>query len=283
MVLEYLYCCKFRLLASKRPWIIVGSRRKLIKNPQIIYGILYLCFVAYPLIYGGLRGWSAGFQGLAFIGIGVGTMIAIVTEPLARRVVNSHKKDPETGRVPPEASVSVICMASFLCPIGQLWFSWTSVPITIHWIWPILAGIPFGAGNCLVFIYASNYLAGSYGIYSASALAGNSVVRSLVGGTLPLAGPSMYAALSPQWAGTLLGLVQVALIPIPFVFYKWGDRIRAKSPLIKQMREDMEKSQKRAAKAKRRQERRGEIGVNGEGDVEKEAVSKTVEPVEVEK
>jgi hypothetical protein len=212
-------------------------------------------------------------------------MLAIVTEPLARRIVNSHKKDPETGRVAPEASVSIICMASFLCPIGQLWFSWTSVPITIHWIWPILAGIPFGAGNCLVFIYASNYLAGSYGIYAASALAGNSVVRSLVGGTLPLAGPSMYKALSPQWAGTLLGLVQVALIPIPFVFYRWGEQIRARSPLIRQMREDMEKSQTRAARAKRHLERseKGELTLNGAGDVEKEAAMKTVQPMEVEK
>lgn len=147
-------------------------------------------------------------------------MLAIVTEPLARRLVHAHKVDPETGRVAPEASVSIVCIASFLCPLGQLWFSWTSVPITIHWIWPILAGIPFGAGNCLVFIYSSNYLAGCYGIYAASALAGNSVIRSFIGGTLPLAGPAMYAKLSPQWAGTLLGLVQVGLIPIPFVFYK---------------------------------------------------------------
>ena len=66
----------------------------------------------------------------------------------------------------------------------------------------------------------------------------------------------MYAKLSPQWAGTLLGLVQVALIPIPFVFYKWGSRIRAKSPLIRQMREDQEKSEKRAARAKKMQERK---------------------------
>jgi len=232
----------------------------------IIYGILYLCFVAYPLIYTGLRGWSLGFTGLAFIGIGVGTMIAIVTEPLARRVVNSHKKDPETGRVYPEASISIVCFASLLCPIGQLWFSWTSVPITIHWVWPILAGIPFGAGNCLVFIYASNYIAGSYGIYAASALAGNSVVRSFVGGTLPLAGPKMYEAMSPQWAGTLLGLVQVVLIPIPFVFYKYGDRIRARSPLIKQMREDAERIRKRAAAGERRRQRKedAEKGISEE-------------------
>jgi hypothetical protein len=249
---------------------------------QIIYGILYLCFVAYPLIYTGLRGWSLGFTGLAFVGIGVGTMLAIITEPFARRIVNSHKKDPETGRVPPEAAVSIVCFASFLCPIGQLWFSWTSVPITIHWVWPILAGIPFGAGNCLVFIYASSYLAGSYGIYSASALAGNSVVRSFIGGTLPLAGPAMYAKLSPQWAGTLLGIVQVVLIPIPFAFYKYGDRIRARSPLIKQMREDQERSQKRADKARRRQERISEkerTNDGGErGDVENEAGMKTAEP-----
>jgi hypothetical protein len=264
----------------------------LANNPnQIIYGILYLCFVAYPLIYTGLRGWSQGFTGLAFVGIGVGTMIAIVTEPIARRLVHAHKKDPDTGRVAPEASVSIVCIASFLCPIGQLWFSWTSVPITIHWIWPILAGIPFGAGNCLVFIYASNYLAGCYGVYSASALAGNSVIRSFIGGTLPLAGPSMYAKLSPQWAGTLLGLVQVALIPIPFVFYKWGSRIRARSPLIRQMREDQEKSEKRAARARKLQERkaameRGEVMVadeEGTGETEKHGIVKTARPVTTEK
>ncbi|TVY17787.1 Citrinin biosynthesis cluster MFS transporter mrr1 [Lachnellula arida] len=234
----------------------------------VIYGILYLCFVAYPLIYGTFRGWSDSFIGLSFLGIGVGNMLAVITEPLARRIINAHKKDPSTGRVAPEACVSIICVASFLCPIGQLWFSWTSLPITIHWIWPILAGIPFGAGNCFVFIYASNYLAGSYGVYSASALAGNAMLRFLVGGLLPLAGTSMYEAMSPQWAGTLLGLVQVAMIPIPFVFYKWGDRIRARSPLIRQMREDMEKSQKSVASARHEGDR--------EEDVEKEAATQTV-------
>jgi hypothetical protein len=220
------------------------------------------------LIYGEIRGWSLGMTGLAFVGIGVGTMLAIVTEPLARRLVNSHAKDPDTGRVGPEASVSVVCIASILCPIGQLWFSWTSLPASIHWIWPILAGMPFGAGNTLVFIYASNYIAGCYGIYAASALAGNSVVRSFLGGTLPLAGPSMYRAMTPQWAGTFLGLLEICLIPIPFVFYKYGDKIRAKSPLIRQMRADQEKSEQRVANAKRLQDKKlaAEKGLPVEAD-----------------
>ena len=77
-------------------------------------------------------------------------------------MINSHKKDPETGKVPPEAMVSVVVIAAILVPVGELWFAWTCVP-PVHWIWPILAGIPFGAGNTAVFIYASNYLAHSYG------------------------------------------------------------------------------------------------------------------------
>ena len=71
-----------------------------------------------------------------------------------------------------------------------------------------------------------------------------------------MAGPAMYAKLTPQWAGTLLGLVQVALIPIPFVFYKWGEGIRKRSPMIRQLRDDQERSERRAAKAKKQRERR---------------------------
>ncbi|PIB02838.1 putative MFS-type transporter [Cercospora beticola] len=216
----------------------------------LVYGILYLCFVAYPIIFADIRGWSPGFTGLSFAGIGVGSMIVIVSEPLIRRMINAHKKDPETDRPYPEAMVSVVCIASILIPVGEIWFSWTCTPDKAHWIVPILAGIPFGAGNGGVFIYASNYLVQSYGIYAASALAGNAVLRSIMGATLPLAGPSLYATLGPNWAGTLLGLLEVACIPIPFIFYKYGHKIREKSTLIRQMAEDRRKreaKQKRAA------------------------------------
>ena len=39
----------------------------------VVYGILYLCFVAYPIIFTELRGWSPGISGLGFCGIGLGT------------------------------------------------------------------------------------------------------------------------------------------------------------------------------------------------------------------
>ncbi|EEQ87916.1 MFS multidrug transporter [Blastomyces dermatitidis ER-3] len=207
----------------------------------VVYAILYLCFVAYPIVFRQIRGWSVGESGLAFLGIGVGSLTTVAVEPLLRRMINSHKLDPETGKVPPESMVSVVCIAAILIPAGELWFAWTCAPATIHWIAPILAGIPFGAGNTAVFIYASNYLTHSYGVYAASAMAGNSVMRSVLGGVLPLAGPAMYAKLGPNWASTLLGLLEIMIIPIPFVFYKYGHRIRMKSVLIKTMQADKAK------------------------------------------
>lgn len=118
-----------------------------------------------------------------------------------------------------------------------------------------MAGIPFGAGNCGVFIYASNYLVHSYGIYAASALAGNAVLRSAMGGALPLAGPSMYATLGPNWSGTMLSLIEFAMIPIPVIFYLYGHKIRERSALIRQMREDREKLDSKRRKAAEREER----------------------------
>ena len=142
-------------------------------------------------------------------------------------------------------------------------------------------------GNCAVFIYGSNYLVHSYGIYAASALAGNAVLRSILGATLPLAGPAMYASLGPHWAGTVLGLLEAVCIPIPLIFYRYGYKIRQKSALIRQMQEDRDKmdaKRKRAEeKAGRRMETEAEAGAGMETgaavaeEVEEEIVEKDLE------
>lgn len=128
-------------------------------------------------------------------------------------------------------SASFFFGAIFLAS-GQLWFSWTCT-LSIHWLVPILASVPFGVENACIFIYASNYISRSYGIYAASALAGNMLTRSIMGAILPLAGPSLYKALGLNWASTILGIVETVCISIPVVFYFNGHRIRKASPSIK--------------------------------------------------
>ena len=215
---------------------------------SVIYGILYLCFVAYPIVFVQHRGWSAGASGLAFLGIGAGTLLAIFLEPAWRRIVDAHPRDPLTGQPPPEATASIMSIGAVLTPLGQLIFSWTGLPTSVHWAAPIVAGgIPFGMGNTLCFIYGSNYLASAYGLYAASALAGNAVMRSVFGAALPLAGAAMYRAMTPQWAGTLLGLLEVVLIPIPIIFYRYGARIRAGSRVIRRMQDEWARNEGRRA------------------------------------
>lgn len=232
----------------------------------LIYGILYLCFVAYPVVFAQHRGWSAGFAGMSYLGIGAGIVLAIALEPLIRRIVNSRPRDSATGKPAPEAAALIMVVGSLLTPIGQLGFAWTCLPQRIPWIVPILFGVPFGCGNTLSFIYSSNYLAGAYGIYAASALASNAVIRSLFGATLPLAGSKMYETLSPQWAGTLCGLLAVAMIPVPFVFWRYGARIRGRSRTIRLLREQQEAMEaKRAEHQAKRDEyssSEGQLTVN---------------------
>ncbi|VBB81835.1 Putative transporter [Podospora comata] len=246
---------------------------------SVIYGILYLCFIAYPIIFTQHRGWSPSLTGLSFLGIGLGTLLSIFLEPLWRKMINSSpKRDPlNPSRPAPEATALIMCVGAVLTPIGQLVFSWTSLPASIHPSISLLFGsVPFGMGNTLSFIYGSNYLAGAYGIYAASALAGNAVMRSVFGAALPLAGPAMYQAMSPQWAGTFLGGLEVMLVPIPFLFYKWGERIRGKSRVIRLMREERDREEKTAERRRKRAARRaardGRDAEGEEGEGEKTEV-----------
>jgi hypothetical protein len=219
--------------------------------------MLYLCFTAYPVVFSEIRGWGPGISGLAFLGIGVGTVLAVASEPLSRKIYNMHSIDPDTGKRPPEARILVVCIAAVLIPMSMLWFAWTCVPTSIHWIFPILSGIPYGLGNTYVFLHANNYLVTSYDIFSASALAGGTITRSVLGGVMPLFGPLMYHKLGPNWyvphflrrerkegtdelcrAATLVAMLAAVLVPIPFAFYKWGKIIRMKSPMLQKLQRE---------------------------------------------
>lgn len=142
-----------------------------------VYGVLYLCFTAYPIVFSQIRGWGPGLSGLAFCGIGVGAVFAIVLEPVNRRIYERHKVDPSTGKRPPEARIACVCLAAVLTPLATVWFAWTCAPTRIHWILPLLSGIPYGLGNTLIFLHGNVYLVESYDIYAASAMAGNTVCR----------------------------------------------------------------------------------------------------------
>lgn len=101
---------------------------------------------------------------------------------------------------------------------------------------PMSAGLPFGVGFVLVFVALLNYLADAYEIFAASAMAATSCSRSIFGAVLPFAGYPMYNKLGIAWASSLLGFLSLAMTVVPFVFIKYGDRIRGASPFCQELK-----------------------------------------------
>lgn len=78
---------------------------------------------------------------------------------------------------------------------------------------------------------SSTYLVDCFTIYAASAMAATTVLRSAVAALLPMAGQSMYKTLGYGWGNSLLGFIALALVPVPFLFLKYGERIRTGFPI----------------------------------------------------
>lgn len=65
----------------------------------------------------------------------------------------------------------------------------------------------------------------------------------------------------------MLSIIEFAMIPIPVVFYLHGSKIREKSGLIRQMREDREKLDSKKRRAAERLRAMDEGGMEKRADV----------------
>ncbi|KAJ6260346.1 Major facilitator superfamily multidrug transporter [Drechslerella dactyloides] len=193
-----------------------------------IYGMLYLMLTAYPIVFQRYHGISGGKGSLPLIGLILGQLlgglIVFLYEPVYIRKMKANRGIPiPENRLPPAM------LGSILFPIGLFWFAWTGNYPHIHWIVPTLSGIFIGAGIFLIFLQCLNYIIDAYLMFAASAIAANAFLRSIFGAVFPLFATYMFNALKVNWAGTLLALVSVVLLPCPFIFYKIGAKLRKRS------------------------------------------------------
>ncbi|KAG8716145.1 hypothetical protein FRC11_008626 [Ceratobasidium sp. 423] len=193
----------------------------------LIYGTLYGLFAAFPVVFQRGRHFSPGEGGLAFLGVGLGIVIATCCTPISNKIYY-HAMEKGNGVAPPEARLIMACVGAVLLPVSMTWFAWTTYP-SVHYIVPIIAGVPFGAGMLFVFTSVISYLIDSYTLYAASALAANAVMRSIMGAVFPLFTPRMYASLGDQWACMVFAFLALVCTPMPFLFYRFGPAIRARS------------------------------------------------------
>lgn len=111
----------------------------------------------------------------------------------------------------------------------MFWFAWSGQYNSVHWIVPTLAGVFLATSILFIFVAFLNYLTDTYLMFAASALAANTVCRSACGAASPLFTNYMFDSLGVGGGGSLVGGVAVLLMPIPFIFYKYGGAIRERS------------------------------------------------------
>ncbi|KAL8736600.1 MAG: hypothetical protein Q9181_002323 [Wetmoreana brouardii] len=203
-----------------------------------IYGLLYLFLTAYPIVFQQIHGFSPGVGGLPYFGMILGQFSAGIyiasTQPSYNRRLDAN------GGVPiPEWRLFPVILGGIAFTGGLFWFGWSGYQPSTHWIVPTLSGILTGFGLLSIFLQALNYLVDAYLMFAASAIAANTFLRSICGAVFPLFSTYMFKALGVNWAGSLLGFVALALVPIPIVFWKFGARIRARSKFAPTMPKNM--------------------------------------------
>lgn len=152
----------------------------------------------------------------------VGVLLCHVgLESLFMFVGSKNTTEPER-RLPP------MVIGGIVIPGSLVMYGWT-VHYDVQWTVPIIALGILGFGVVVTFIPAFSYLVDAFGIHAASAVAASITIRCITGAVLPLAGPSLYNRLGQGWGNSVLGLIALALLPVPILLITSGKILRQSS------------------------------------------------------
>lgn len=194
---------------------------------SFVYALLYLTLEVFPIVFREERGWSTVVATLPFLGLFVGVLVALAinigNQPRYARIVDANK-----GKPVPEARLAPMVVGGVLFAIGLFWFGWTANP-SIQWAAPVIATAFIGAGFNVIFQQCINFLVDTYGMYAASAVSANTFLRSILAAGFPMAARPMFLNLGVGPAMSILGGVACLALPVPFIFMKYGLKLRKMS------------------------------------------------------
>lgn len=149
----------------------------------LLYGVLFIWFESFPLVFGGIYHFNIREQGLAFLGIFIG---GVITVPLFLLWVR-HGIVPRFTKpnFMPEMVLPPTFFGSAALPLCLFWYGW-SARASVHWIMPVIGSSFFTVAIVTLFNPVLNYLGITYPTYSASVFAGNALFRASFGAIFPL-------------------------------------------------------------------------------------------------
>lgn len=224
-------------------WILLKSAKtplKFLATDTIIFltslasgvylALIYLFFVAYPLIFEDIYNFHPISTGYTFLGMTVGMLLTVPARPLWVCIYNYLARTRNGGEGLPEYRLPQMFTGTVTSTVGLLLFAFT-IRESIHWMVPICCSSVFGFGCLLVFNGVFAYIFEAYPRCVASASACNLFVRSTMAGIFPLFGQAMFRALTPRWTCVLLAGITLLMSMTPVLFFVYGPRLRLASQL----------------------------------------------------
>ncbi|KAF7626344.1 synaptic vesicle transporter [Aspergillus flavus] len=213
----------------------------------ILYIVLFTFFDGYTHIFSDVHDLSQGLTNITWVAMYVGIMLAgLIVPGMYSSMKNALKEEipsrdgngndngaSSNGQSQPTKSPS-------LNPENRLWYAMIgapAIPISLFWmgwtdyknisVWsPIVGSSLFGFGSICMFISSYMYVIDAYEIYAASALGFMTVTRYCAAGGMTVAGVPFYNNVGVQWTLTILGIISAVMVPVPYIFWKFGKVIR---------------------------------------------------------
>jgi MFS family permease len=191
--------------------------------------VTFLFLSVIPITFQEKRGWSEGVAGLPYISLCIGTTIGFATNFIQIRKYERISAANDR-RIVPESRLYGAMWGAFALPIGLFIYSFTQYA-DLHWIGPVIALAPIAIGIFYIFESTYSFTSDCYGENSSSAIAGQGFLRNTLGAVAPLFASQFFHNVGSQYAGLILAIAATVLAFIPFVFFKKGAAIRARSRL----------------------------------------------------
>lgn len=194
---------------------------------SFVYGMLYMTLEVFPIVYHDHRGWDLLASNLPFLALFVGVLCAVLinisNQPRYTRISKAAGGNPV-----PEARLQPMAAGGILFALGMWCFAWTANP-PVPWAVSVVAAAVFGAGFSVTFNQCVNFLVDTYQLYAASAIAANTILRSVFAAGLPLLARPMFRCLGTGPAMSILAALATIAVPVPFLFMRYSAILRRKS------------------------------------------------------
>ncbi|OAP56888.1 hypothetical protein AYL99_09000 [Fonsecaea erecta] len=258
---------KEKAVPRQRKWDVLGSLT-IVSDPEtailllymgVVYAGFYVVSTSLTVQFHNIYGLSSSLQGLLFLPQVVGTILATITNTrILDRNFKRHalkaglevdrKKQGDLIKMPIERARLEIAMPFFAFgAVFVIIYGWL-LERRVNIAGPVVMLGAIGYTTMVGFSAISVLIIDLHRKRAATASAAANLVRCLLGAGASAVTNPMIEAMGNGWTLTLVGLVELATLPLLVVMIKFGINMRAKrrEKEERRMREDEEREKERA-------------------------------------